>query len=50
MGVGERDLLMGVMSIIFIVFPFFYRSQTCIHLQCFDASIYLQMNERQVHM
>lgn len=25
----------------------FHRSSTCSHLQCFDASLYLQMNERK---
>ncbi len=30
------------------LFSFLFRSQMCTHLQCFDASIYLQMNERSV--
>ena len=37
------------MSIILILIHFFFTpsASTCMHLQCFDASLYLQMNERK---
>lgn len=44
--VGKSSIMCFVYVEWFWSYPF-YRSSTCSHLQCFDASLYLQMNERK---
>lgn len=42
----HRKLHICILSL-FSNWPDSFRASTCLHLQCFDASLFLQMNERK---